>query len=174
MIRAFDGKQPRLDPTVFISEAAYIVGDITIGAGSSVWPGAVIRADYGPIRIGANTSIQDNTTVHGSPDGVDIGENVTVGHNVVVHCRRIGNNCLIANHATVLDNAEIGDNCVVAAGAVVRPGVVVPDGSFVAGVPATVRPLGKSQRRPGGGGPNNTNADIAARFQAAGLGDPHP
>ncbi|MFN0148189.1 MAG: gamma carbonic anhydrase family protein [Dehalococcoidia bacterium] len=170
MIRTFLGKHPKLDPSVFVSEAAYVVGDVTIGAGSSVWPGAVIRGDVCAIRIGANTHIEDNSTVHHGPDGIDIGDNVTVGHNVVVHCRRIGDGTLVGNGATLLDGAEIGAHCVVAAGAVVRPGTNAPDSSFLVGVPAEVRPLPENLREH----TSRWNAgygQLAAQHLASGLGD---
>ena len=79
MIRGLDGKFPKIHPTVFVSEAAYIVGDVTIGEGSSVWPGAVIRADYGDIIIGQNCSLQDNCTLH-TDDHLELGDNVLLTH----------------------------------------------------------------------------------------------
>lgn len=173
MIRAFQDKQPRLDPSVFVSEAAYVVGDVVIGERSSVWPGAVIRGDVCAIRIGANTHIEDNSTLHHGPDGIDIGDNVTIGHNVVVHCRRIGDSTLIGNGATLLDGAEIGSNCVVAAGAVVRPGTKAPDFSFLVGVPAEVRPLPEALKQHTSQW-NQGYARLAAQHLASGLGDPVP
>jgi carbonic anhydrase/acetyltransferase-like protein (isoleucine patch superfamily) len=173
MLRSFEGKTPRIDPSAFVSEAAYVVGDVEMGAESSVWPGAVLRADFSPIRIGANTHIEDNVTVHQGPPGIEIGDNVTIGHNAVIHCRRIGNTTLIGNSATLLDGAEIGESCVVAAGAVVRPGTIVPDRSFVVGVPATVRPLSEEMQA------NTTSwnqgyAALARKYKEAGLGDELP
>ena len=70
MIRSLDGVSPRVHPDAFVSEAAYVIGDVEIGAGSSVWPGAVVRADNGSITIGANTCVQDNSVVHGDDDVV--------------------------------------------------------------------------------------------------------
>ncbi len=138
MIRTFNGKTPRIHETAFISEAAYIAGDVEIGEYSSVWPGTVIRGDHAPIVIGKNTQIEDNCTVHcGTP--LHIGDNVHIGHNVVVHCSRIGNTTLIGNHATLSEYADIGDCCVVGAGALVTPNMVVPDRTFVVGVPAKVK-----------------------------------
>jgi len=138
-VRSLGSKVPTIAASAWVSEAAYVVGDVVIGEGSSIWPGAVLRGDFCKIRIGARTHIEDNCVVH-SGDFVDVGDDVLVGHSVVLHCRSVGNNCLLANHATVLDDAVIGDLCLVAAGAVLLPGTVVPDGSFVSGVPATVRP----------------------------------
>src|SRR5512135_3563500 len=98
MIRGFDGKAPRIAPSAFISEAAYVVGDVEIGEGSGAWPGAVIRGDFATIKIGRNTMVEDSTVVH-SGGMIEIGDNVIIGHDVVVHCRRIGSNCLIGNNA---------------------------------------------------------------------------
>ncbi|MBA7666517.1 Protein YrdA [subsurface metagenome] len=138
MIRTFNGKTPKIHETAFISEAAYVVGDVEIGENSSVWPGTVIRGDHAPIVIGQNTQIEDNCTVHsGMP--LTIGDNVHIGHNVVVHCSRIGDTTLIGNHATISEYAEVGDFCVVAAGALVTPGMKIPDRTFVVGVPAKVK-----------------------------------
>lgn len=138
MIRSFNGKTPKIHATAFVSEAAYVIGDVEIGENSSIWPGAVVRGDYAPIKIGDNSQIEDNCVVHtGSP--LVIGNNVHVGHNVVIHCSKIGNNVLVGNSATLLDDAEIGDSCVIAAGSLVREGVKIPGGSFASGVPARVK-----------------------------------
>ena len=115
-----------------------------IGENSGVWPGAVIRGDFGKIIIGQNTSIEDNCVIHsGSPaepvGGVAIGDRVHIGHGAVVNCRRIGNNVLIGMNATILHEAEIGDFCVIAAGCLVKQGMKIPDRSFVAGVPGVVK-----------------------------------
>src|SRR5687768_6293827 len=89
-ILTFDGKTPKIHPSAFISQTATIIGDVEIGEGSSVWPGAVIRADFAPIRIGNGTHIEDNCVLH-TGSLLEIGDNVTVGHSVVIHCRRVGN-----------------------------------------------------------------------------------
>jgi carbonic anhydrase/acetyltransferase-like protein (isoleucine patch superfamily) len=137
MIREFNGKSPKIAPSAFVSEAAYIVGDVEIGENSSVWPGAVLRADFAKITIGNNTSIEDNCVVHGGTDIV-IGDNTFIGHGAVVHCRRIGNNVLVGNNATVLDGAEVGDFCIIGAGSVVAPETKIPDKSLAMGVPADI------------------------------------
>jgi carbonic anhydrase/acetyltransferase-like protein (isoleucine patch superfamily) len=137
-------KVPVIAETAWVSEAAYVVGDVHLGEHSSVWPGAVVRGDFGSIRIGAYTVVEDNCVVH-SGGATTIGDDDIIGHAVVLHCAKVGSNCLIGNHATLLDDAEIGDLCLVAAGTLVPPRLVVPDRSFVTGSPATVEPL--SDRR---------------------------
>ena len=145
MIRSFNGKSPRIHPSAFISEACYIVGDVEIGENSSVWPGAVIRGDFGRISIGKSSVIQDTSVIH-TDDFLDIGDNVLVTHGAVIHGHRIGDNVLIGVNAVVLEAAEIGNYCLVGAGAVVRANSNVPDQSLVIGVPGQIRPLGTANR----------------------------
>jgi len=138
MIRAFGGKTPTIEPTAFISEAAYVVGNVEIGDHSSVWPGAVIRGDYAKVTIGEYVHIEDNCVVHcGTP--LVIGSRIIVGHGAVVHCGRIGDNVLVGSGATLLDRATVGDSCIIGAGSLVTPDTVIPPRSLVVGVPATVR-----------------------------------
>lgn len=144
MIRSVYGKTPRIAESAFISEAAYVVGDVEIGEGSSVWPGAVIRGDFGSIRIGRETAIEDNCVIHaGSPSpgpgDVCIGDRVHFGHGAVFNGKKIGNNVLIGMNATILHDSEIGDFCVVGAACVVKQGMKVPDHSLVVGVPGKIR-----------------------------------
>jgi carbonic anhydrase/acetyltransferase-like protein (isoleucine patch superfamily) len=138
MIREFNGKSPKIASSAFVSEAAYIVGDVEIGENSNIWPGAVIRADFGKITIGKNTSIEDNCVVHGGTD-VIIGDNTIIGHGAVIHCHRIGSKVLVGNNVTLLDGAEIGDFCIIGAGSVVAPEAKIADKSVVTGVPARIR-----------------------------------
>ena len=138
MIRAFNGKTPKIADSAFVSEWAYVVGDVEIGENSGVWPGAVVRGDFGPIKIGKNSQIEDNSVVH-SAVAMEIGDNVIVGHSAVIHGLKIGNNVLIGNNATVLDFAEIGDGCIVGANSMVATGQKIPIKSFVTGVPARVK-----------------------------------
>ena len=143
MIRALAGKTPKIADSAFISEAAYVIGDVEIGENSSVWPGAVIRGDFGKIKIGRNTAVEDNCVIHsGSLSGavdVMIGDNVVIGHGAVSNCRKIGNNTLIGMNSTILHDAEIGDSCVIAAGSLVGQGMKVPDGKLVTGVPGKIK-----------------------------------
>lgn len=138
MIRSLDGKTPRIHPTAFVSEFAYVVGDVEIGEGSSVWPGTVIRADAGKISIGKNTCIQDNSVVHGDDD-VRIGDNVVIGHRVMCHAKTVGNSVLIGNGAVVNDGVEIGEYSLLASGCMVVDNMQIAARSLVMGVPARIR-----------------------------------
>ncbi len=144
MIKSFSGKTPKIAESAFVSEAAYVVGDVEIGENSSVWPGAVVRGDFGKIKIGKNTAVEDNCVVHsGSPSGpiadVIIGDNVHIGHGAIINCQRIGNNVLIGMNATILHDAEIGDFCIIGAGCLVSQRMKIPDRSFVVGVPGEIK-----------------------------------
>lgn len=150
MIRSFDGKTPVVAASAFVSEAAYVIGEVEIGENVSVWPGAVLRGDFGLISVGAGTVIEDNCVVHSgstlTPDAdgnirgdIRIGQNVQVGHGAVINGRSIGDNTLIGMNATILHESEIGAGCVIGAACLVSQGMSVPDHSFVSGVPGRIR-----------------------------------
>jgi len=146
MLRIFGDKQPRVAESAFISEAAYIIGDVEIGEGSGIFPGAVLRGDFASIKVGKNTMIEDNCVVHcGSP--LEIGDNNTIGHGVVIHGTSIGSHCLIGNNATILDDTTIGDNCVIGAGCLLTTGMVVPDFSLVVGVPGVIKEMPEEMKQ---------------------------
>lgn len=134
---------PRKGANVFIAPGANVMGDVKIGANSSIWYNAVLRGDVNGIEIGDNTNIQDNAiihvakhSIHGQPRSTKIGNNVTVGHGATIHAATIGDNSLVGMGAIVLDGAQVGNHAVVAAGAVVTPGTNVPSGEVWAGNPA--------------------------------------
>lgn len=134
---AIDGKAPVLADPVWIAPSADVIGDAQLGAGVSVWFGAVIRADNTPIRIGANTNVQEGAMLHSDPGApLTIGAGVTVGHHAICHGCTIGDNVLVGMGATVLNNAVIGDDCLIGAGALVTEGKYFPPGSLIVGVPA--------------------------------------
>jgi len=136
---AFEGRAPQVSPEAWIAPTATLVGDVRVEAEASVWYGAVLRADFGPILIRRGANIQDGSVLHGGDDPVtEVGEGATIGHLCVVHGCTIGAEALIGNGATVLDAAVIGSRALVAAGATVPPGMVVPDGMIAVGVPARV------------------------------------
>ncbi|QIY69638.1 gamma carbonic anhydrase family protein [Streptomyces sp. RLB1-33] len=149
LIMGIGGKDPRVDPEAFTAPMSAVIGDVTLHAGASVWYGAVLRADFGPIVIGADSNIQDNCTLHVDPGfPITVGERVSVGHNAVLHGATIEDDCLIGMGATVLNGAVIGAGSLVAAQALVPQGMQVPPGSLVAGVPAKVkRPLTEEERQ---------------------------
>jgi len=145
MIRSFNGKTPKIAKSAFVSEAAYIIGDVEIGENTCVWPGAVIRADLGKITVGNNVVIEDNCVIHsGTPSlpptcDVTIGNNVVFGHGALSNGRKIGNDVLVGIGAIILHDTEIGDGSVIAAGCVVKEKAVIPPKSFVVGVPGVVK-----------------------------------
>jgi len=164
MIRSFEGKNPRIAKSAFISEDAYVIGDVEIGENSGVWPGAVIRGDFVKIKIGNNTMIEDNCVVHsGIP--MEIGDNVIIGHGVIVHGIKIGNNNLIGSNATLLDNSVIGNFCIIGAGCLVSQGMVVPDNSMVVGVPGKIKKKLSHERLAGLGAGNNSYIELARRYK---------
>lgn len=140
MILDYKNKRPQIAPNVYVAPTAVIIGDVIIEEGASIWFGAVIRGDSGPIRIGAGTSVQDNVVVHvNGRHATLIGADVTIGHGAVLEGCMIGNGALIGMNATVLDGSTVGAGAVIAAGAVVREGDTIPDHTLAAGVPAKVR-----------------------------------
>jgi carbonic anhydrase/acetyltransferase-like protein (isoleucine patch superfamily) len=144
VLRPFRSILPTVDPSAYVDMSAQVIGDVHLGAESSVWMNVVIRGDVNYIRIGARSNIQDLTLVHVMRDThpTIIGNDVTVGHSAVVHGCTIEDRCLIGMGAIVLNGAVIGTGSIVAAGALVPEGMVVPPGSMVMGMPAKVkRPL---------------------------------
>jgi carbonic anhydrase/acetyltransferase-like protein (isoleucine patch superfamily) len=140
MLRTFGGIAPRIALSAYLDPSAQIIGDVTVGERSSIWPNASIRGDIGPIRIGAETSIQDNCALHldeGFP--LTIGDRVTVGHSVTLHGCTIEDEALIGIGAIVLNGARVGKGAVVAAGSLIPEGMEVPPGTLVMGVPAKPR-----------------------------------
>ena len=136
---AFEGNEPQVSPEAWIAPTATLVGDVRVEAEASVWYGAVLRADFGPIIVRRGANIQDGSILHGGDDPItEVGEGATIGHLCVVHGCVIGAEALIGNGATVLDQVIVGRHALVAGGATVPPGMVIPDGMLAAGVPAKV------------------------------------
>ena len=135
----FDGKTPKIHPTVFVAPTASVIGDVTIDEGSSVWPGAAIRGDFNSITIGKYTSIQDNAVIHATPWNLTkIGDYVTVGHGAVIHAATIENNILIGMRSVILDGSKIHKNSIIGAGSVVVENTEIPANSLALGIPAKV------------------------------------
>ena len=140
MIIEYGGHSPKVHPSAFIAPTAVLIGNVEVGAESSVWFGAVLRGDNGPIRIGARTSIQDNAVLHVSEHGQTVvDDDVTVGHCAVMEDCHIKRRALIGSNAVVLGGASVGEGSLIAAGSVVGEGAQIPGGVLAAGAPATVK-----------------------------------
>lgn len=137
-IYSHKGVVPKIAPDVYVAPNASIIGDVVIGAGSSIWFGTVLRGDVFPIRIGERTNIQDNAVVHvtNGKAATTVGDDVTVGHLALLHGCTIGHRCLVGMGSIVLDGAVVEDDCFIAAGALVSPGTKVAARSLMIGRPA--------------------------------------
>ncbi len=144
MIRTFEGITPVIGASTFIDETAVVIGNVTIGEDSSVWPATVIRGDVNRITIGDRTSIQDGSVLHVNHDDehnpggdpLSIGSNVTVGHKVMLHGCSVNDRCLIGMSTTILDKAVVESNTIIGAGSLVSPGKVLESGYLYVGTPA--------------------------------------
>lgn len=143
------GCTPDTARAAFVAANATVLGDVTLGAHSSVWYGCVLRGDINSIVIGEGSNVQDGTIVHLADDyGVQVGDYTTIGHAAIIHACEIGHECLIGMGATVLDGARIGDRCIVGANALVTQRFVAPPGSMILGAPAkVVRALTDEEQR---------------------------
>ncbi len=141
MIRSYRGRTPQIPASAYIDPDAVIIGEVTIGELSSVWPGVVIRGDVNWIRIGARTNIQDGSVLHVMKDThpLVLGDAVTIGHGVILHGCTIESNVLIGMGSILLNGAKIGSGSIVAAGTLVPEGAVVPPGSLFMGHPGKLR-----------------------------------
>lgn len=135
----YNGRRPVVAADAFIAPTAVLIGDVAVAEGASIWFGAVLRGDIGPIRVGPRTSVQDNCVVHPSPLGTTLKEEVTVGHGAVLEGCTIERRALIGMNAVVLDGATIGEEAVIAAGSVVANNVQIPPRTLSAGSPAKVK-----------------------------------
>lgn len=137
IVHELRGVHPVIGERTFLAENAAIIGDVTIGQDCSIWYGAVLRGDVGPITLGDRVNIQDGAVLHATTDisEVILGNDVSVGHNAIVHGAIIGNDVLIGMGAVVMDNAVVPDGTIIAAGAVVPANIKLEPGIW-AGIPA--------------------------------------
>ena len=154
MIRSYKGIYPKFEKSVYVDESAVLVGDITIGEDSSVWPLVAARGDVNYIQIGERTNIQDGSVLHltrktaNNPDGYPliIGDDVTVGHKVMLHGCKLGNRILVGMGAIVMDNAIVEDDVIIGGGALVPPNKKLESGYLYVGSPVKqARPLTDSE-----------------------------
>lgn len=150
MIRGFENIQPNIGAGVYVDETALVLGDVTLGDGSSVWPGAVLRGDVNSITVGRRSNLQDGVVVHVTHDGpfspggfsATIGDEVTVGHQATIHACTIHSRVLVGMGARVLDGAQVHSDVIIGAGSLVPSGKVLTSGFLYIGAPAkAVRPL---------------------------------
>lgn len=154
-IHSFRNKQPQVSQRVMIAPESYVLGDVTIGDDSSVWPGAIVRGDMHTITIGKRTSVQDGAVLHithasdYNPNGhpLTIGNDVTIGHQACLHGCTVGSEVLIGIGSTILDGAVVEDQVIIAAGTLVPPGKRLESGFMYMGSPAKqARPLTEKER----------------------------
>ena len=141
MIQPFEGKTPIIASDVFVAPGGDVIGDVEIGAGSTIWFNSIVRGDVYYIRIGERCNIQDLSMVHvtGGRHETILGNDVTVGHRVVLHGCHVADHCLIGMGAVVMDRAVIGEYSMIGAGALVTEGTVIPPGTLAVGFPARVK-----------------------------------
>jgi carbonic anhydrase/acetyltransferase-like protein (isoleucine patch superfamily) len=133
-------RRPEVAEDAWLAPGAVLAGDVVVGAGSSVWYGAVVRAELASVWIGAGSNLQDNAVIHVDEGAnAEIGPDVSIGHGAVLHGCQIGAGTVVGMHASVLNHATIGQDCLIAAGTVVPEGAAIPPRSLVAGVPGKVR-----------------------------------
>ncbi len=140
MIQSYLDKTPQIDATSYVAEGVHIIGDVTIGAHSSIWFGSVLRGDVNQIRVGSRTNVQDLTVIHVNHGGwpTTLEDGVTVGHRAILHGCHVKSGALIGMGAVVLDDVLVEERAFVAAGSVVSPGTVIPAQTMARGVPARV------------------------------------
>jgi carbonic anhydrase/acetyltransferase-like protein (isoleucine patch superfamily) len=139
---------PAIARDAYVHPDAIVIGDVRLDAGASVWPGAVLRGDHGPILVGERTSVQDGTIVHTTRKyPTVIGADCVVGHRAHLEGCRVSDRCLIGSGSVVLNGVRVSDEAVVAAAALVREGTMVPSGALALGIPAVIREgAGRRQR----------------------------
>ncbi|WP_026677107.1 gamma carbonic anhydrase family protein [Fictibacillus gelatini] len=139
MLYPFNGKSPQVDQSVFVAPGVHIIGDVTIGQGSSIWFNSVLRGDEGPIMIGERCNVQDNCTLHlyeGFP--LVLEDEVSIGHNVILHGCTIKKGALVGMGSTILDGVEIGEQAFIGANTLLPPGKKIPPRTMVMGSPGKV------------------------------------
>ncbi|HUZ09162.1 MAG TPA: gamma carbonic anhydrase family protein [Acidimicrobiales bacterium] len=145
-IYALGDRVPTIDDDAYVHPDAVVIGDVRIGSEASVWPGAVLRGDYGTVIVGARTSVQDGTVLHATEElATMIGSGCVIGHLVHLEGCTIEDECLVGSNSVVLHRALVQRGATVGASAVVTGGMVVPPGALAVGIPASIRLGGSSE-----------------------------
>lgn len=140
MLRKYGGHEPKIALSAYVDPAAVVIGDVTIGEDSSIWPGAVLRGDVHSIHVGNRSNVQDNAVLHGMLGEymVSLGDEVTVGHGAILHGCVVESHCLIGMGCIILNGARVGTESIVAAGALIPERTLIPARSLVMGHPGKV------------------------------------
>ena len=176
-VYGYRDKFPQIDPSVFLAPFSVVIGDVVIGAKSSIWYQTVVRGDVNYIRIGEATNVQDSCVLHVTREHfpLEIGDLVTIGHHATVHGCVVGDGCLIGIGSTILDGAKIGEGSLIAAGSLVTPGTEIPPASLVMGSPAKVKRKLTRQERENIANTSKHYVKLAAEYRdnLAGAGHNH-
>jgi carbonic anhydrase/acetyltransferase-like protein (isoleucine patch superfamily) len=163
---SLQGVSPKIGPDVFIAPTAAVIGDVEIGARSSVWFSCVLRGDVNYIRVGTGTNIQDGTIVHVVSKKIPaiIGNDITIGHACIIHACTLKDHAFVGMGATVLDGAVIEEGGMLAAGALLTPGKVIGPNELWGGSPARLWRVLSPEQREGFRGNAPHYVGVAARF----------
>lgn len=136
----FEGDEPEIDGAARVSREATLVGDVRVAAEASIWPGAVLRGDVGPVVVGERSHVGDNATIHASV----LGDRAMIGHGAVLNDATVKEGALVGFNASINSHVTVGAGSIVASGTTVPEGYEIPEKSFVRGVPAEVTPLSET------------------------------
>lgn len=163
----FGCHRPRVHPSAFVTEGAYVVGRVTVARRASIWFGAVLRGDFDPIRVGEDSLVEDNAVLHGR---VVVGRRCVIGHGAVLHGCTIGDGAVIGVNAVVFDGVRVGAGALIAAGSIVYPGTRVPPRTVfrnsAGGNHPSIEPVGRRMRRWRAGAYRRLIATYRARRRA--------
>ncbi len=140
MVYAYDGRQPDVHESAHVCEEATLVGDVSLGPNASVWPGAVLRGDFGPVRVGEHSHVEDNAVLHEAI----VGDEVLVGHGAVLNSASVEDEIIVGINSTLNADVHVGSKCIIAPNAVIPQGREIPPESIVRGVPGEVIPAAET------------------------------
>lgn len=142
MLRPYRNIVPTVDPSAYVDESAQVIGDVRVGAESSIWMNVVVRGDVNYIRLGRQSNLQDGVIVHVNHEPsypTVVGDQVTVGHGAILHGCVLDDRCLVGMGAILLNGVRVGSDSIIAAGTLVPERTVIPPRSLVMGTPGKVQ-----------------------------------